>query len=194
MSESARALAFLIAALALAVTGGGARGEAHVPMALVDRTLTCPLVTSDGFRLLSVWGIEGNVGVGGFDASARVVDELALSPQSVLASAEARGLAVSRRCSDRERAPFQRKGLPGPPGIFTATYDCESRPREVVIRLRAVVASGGRWRRQGASVVLRRAVASAQLSVQTPSRVPFGHVTIAGKQMRILVSPDCVRD
>lgn len=101
---------------------------------------------------------------------------------------------MSRSCVSAKQIAVTRRGLPGPPGIFQANYDCESNPKNVLLRVSAVATSAGPWTRQPpAHVELRKAVSSAVVSVQTPARRPIGYVTIADKKLRLWISPDCVR-
>lgn len=151
---------------------------------MVDRTWSCPLYTSHGFRLLSVWGLEGNVGLT-WDASMRLVDDLAPSPQDSLVSVQSREIRVLRRCKvARSPIPLTRRGLPGPPDIFTTSYDCESKLKSVLVRVKAIVASSDSWCRQRpAHLALEEPVSSAEMVVQAPNGKRFGYVTIAGKRV-----------
>jgi hypothetical protein len=153
------------------------------------------LHTSDGFRLVSVSASPGFVGYERSDASMSVGDSLAPSAQSDLVFVGSTTIRVHRRCVAARKIVLSAKGLPGPPGIFRANYDCESKQKSILVRVRAVAASSTPWKRQPpAHLELRKAVSSAQLSVQTPSGQSLGYVTIADKKVRIWISPDCVRD
>ena len=145
--------------------------------------------------MVGVGGAEGFVDIPEFDASMYVSDEVAPSARSQLVSVDSRGIRVHRQCAAAEPIALKRAGLQGPPDIFRARYDCEVKPRSVLIRVRATVKASRRWTRgRPAHLVLETPVSRAELSVQTPSRRPIGYVTIAAKKVRLWVSPDCVRD
>jgi hypothetical protein len=145
--------------------------------------------------VLGVAGNPGFVDVPESDASTYVTDQLAPAPRDMLLALSSRGIRVHRGCTAVKRIALTRKGLPGPPGIFQASFDCESKPKTVLVRVRAVAAAASPWKREPpAHLELRKTVSSAALSVQTPSRRPLGYVTISGKQVRIWISPACVRD
>jgi hypothetical protein len=145
--------------------------------------------------VLGVAGNPGFVDIPDWNASMDVTDPLAPNPRDRLVSVGSRGIRVHRGCTTAKRVALTRKGLPGPPGIFQASYDCESKPKSVLVRVRAAAAAASPWKREPpAHLELRKTVSSAAVSVQTPSRRPIGYVTISGKQVRIWISPDCVRD
>ena len=87
----------VMAGLALSV-GGPASGGSAAPTAIVDRTWSCPLRTSDGFRLVTIWGIDAVAGYE-HDASMRVEDGLAASPAAQLVSVTSTEVRVNRRCA-----------------------------------------------------------------------------------------------
>ena len=164
-------------------------------MAIVDRTWSCPLRTQDGFRLLEVGGSPGFVGI---DDGAQMTVSDALGSgdlESGLTSVYAGGISVNRRCvAAMNRIALTRTGLPGPPARFQTQYDCELTPRKILVRVRATVRSPGNWVKSGPVVRLRKAVSNAEMAVQTPKRRPLAFMTIGGDQVRIWVSPGCVRD
>ena len=190
------ATVFLFGALGAGWLGASsvAGGGASAGTAIVDRTWSCPLHTSDGFRLLSIGGARGFVDIPTADAGMHVNDDLAPSARSQLLGASSRGLRVSRSCTGARRINLTRKGLPGPPDIFATSYDCESKPKSILIRLRAVLGEAGTWRHAPpAHLDLLKPVSSAQLVVQAPTGRRFAYATIAGKDFRLWVSPNCVR-
>ena len=124
-----------------------------------------------------------------------VVDKLAPSPRDHLLGADGRGMRVSRNCRAAPRIPLSRKGLPGPPDIFATSYDCESRPKTVVMRIKAVVQASSSWRPDPpAHLELMKPISCGELVLQAPSGKRFAYATIAGKDFRLWVSPDCVRE
>jgi hypothetical protein len=125
--------------------------------------------------MLGISGSPGFVGYARSDASMSVTDSLAPSAQKQLVYVWSTGIRVDRRCVAASRIALSSKGLPGPPGIFQANYDCESKPKSVLVRVRAVAASATPWKRQPPGhLELREAVSSAQLSVRMPSGRPLG--------------------
>jgi hypothetical protein len=181
-------MAFRLVALCLVVGALGAAsaagGGVDTATAIVDRTWSCPLHTSDGFRLLGVAGSPGFVDIPQSAAGVTVTDQLApTGARHVLVSAGSTTIRVHRICRETKRIALTHRGLPEPPDIFQANYDCESKPKAVLIRVRAVVASPGAWKRsKPAHLQLERPVLSAQLTVQMPSGRPIGFLTIAGSR------------
>jgi hypothetical protein len=189
-----RAWVVVLVALALALGASGtAGGESSATTAVVDRTLSCPLTTAAGFRLL---GVSGNQGLVGYEsgASAFVSDQLAAGDLKTLVHAHGIGITLQRGCVAAKRIALTRKALPGPPDAWQSSYDCELTPKRVLVRIRATVAKATPWKRLGPRLILERAVSKAEIAVQTPTRKPIAFVSISGKKLRLWVSPGCVRD
>ena len=185
--------ALVLAVAALVPLAVGASGAADAsPAALIDRSVSCPLTTSDGLRLLSVGGSPGYVGFPG-TSSISVLDTLRNSSSGGLVWAGDGYIRLSLGCSAARRIPLSRAGLPGPPGIFAADWDCPMKPTTVRLRIRATVARATPWRREREQLVLQRAVSKAEVTVQTPSGKPIAFMALAKNTFRIWVAPTCVR-
>jgi hypothetical protein len=144
--------------------------------------------------MLGVSGSQGFVGYARSDASMSVSDKVAPHPRNMLVSADSTGIRVSRLCTAARRIPLTRRGLPGPPSLFQAYYDCAARPKRILVRIRAVAAASAPWTRQPpAQLDLQKAVSRAEMRVQAPNGRSIAYVTIAGKQIRLWIAPDCIR-
>ena len=180
------ATALLVGALCAVSAAGGANSPTAV---VVDRTWSCPVSTSDGRRTVRIAAVPGAPSTA--DATVWVIDERPSPVTLVLATRI--GLRVSRGCAATTRIDLDRRGLPGPPGTFDTTHDCNSQHRKVLVRVRAVVAASGPWRPGlPAHLDLKTQVSRAEVVVQAPNGKRFAYATIAGGKLQVWTSRSCV--
>ena len=165
--------------LALALA---AYAQARPATVVLDRTLICTpehenvdvMASPRGGLAFSTAQMESSgylaVGTGQVDQLNGLVVVRARAEKSRIGTAQGPQGVYGRagRCFlSKKKIPLESKGLVGPPIEWTKSYAC-SFPGRVIVRVRAVLATGATWRRANESYFGARAnVVSAQLAARS---------------------------
>jgi hypothetical protein len=182
--------------LALALAAYAQAGRTTV---VLDRTLICTpeygnvdvMASPRGGPAFSTAQMESSgylaVGSGQVDQLSGLVVVRARAEKSRIGTAQGPQGVYGRagRCFlSKKKIPLESKGLVGPPVAWAKSYGC-SVPGRVIVRVRAVLASGATWRRANDSYFGARAnVVSAQLAARSErTGKPLAYSTLgpAGK-------------
>lgn len=183
-----------VAALALA-----AFAQAQPATVVLDRTLICTpehgnldvMASPRGGLAFSTAMMESSgylaVGTGQVDQLNGLVVVRARAEKSKIGTAQGPQGVYARagRCFlSKKKIPLESTGLVGPPVEWAKSYGC-SVPGRVIVRVRAVLASGATWRRASETYFGARAnVVSAQLAARnerTGKPLAYGTLGPRGK-------------
>jgi hypothetical protein len=197
--------AALVGLLALALA---AFAQARTSTTVLDQTLICATEQGDVDVMASPRGdlafatarteSSGYLGVGSGQVNQLngLVVVRARAEKSTVGSAHAPQGVYGRagKCFlSRKTVPLKATGLPGPPVQWAKSYDCTVRGR-LIVRVRAVLASGASWRRIDKFYFGARAnVVSAELAIRserTGKPLGFGTLSSAGKT-RLWIAGSC---
>jgi hypothetical protein len=171
-----------------------AYAQARPATVVLDRTLICTpefgnvdvMASPRGAEAFSTAQMESSgylaVGSGQVDQLNGLVVVRARAEKSRIgSSAGAQGVyGRAGRCFlSKKKIPLESKGLVGPPVEWAKSYGC-SVPGRVIVRVRAVLATGAAWRRAGESYFGAKAnVVSAQLAARSErSGKPLAYSTL----------------